>query len=505
MRKEIFIALSAVSLLCRGQIQVDYEAGVTVNAGDGDFAPHYILSGRGGTVTQPYSTLIHAGLSHRMDTTVRVSWGAGAEVWGGWSSSTDYYNLPLATAGETNSQHPARAWLQQLYAEGKYRGAYVVVGQKEHHSALLNESLSSGDLTMSNNSRPMPGVQAGFVNFQNIPYTKGWVQIDGEIGYYRTTDGDWLENHYNEYNHFITTGSWLNYKNIYFRTKPGQRVVATVGLQDACQYGGTRTIYTTTYTEDGTPVTTQTVIKQKADFEAFFKAFIPGRDASNTDGDQFCLGNHVGSWDLAVDVTLDNAAVIRGYYQSPWDDGSGFGKCNGFDGLYGIEYKSAHGGIVSGAVIEYFDFTNQSGPIHWAPDDFEGTSITEETTGGDDYWNNYAYNGYQSGGLSIGSSMIPGSIYNTNGYMRLRDNMLRGFHAAVMGNVCSEVGYRLMGSYRKSWGTPLIPRLTPADCVSLMVEATYSPRRVAGLDIKAQFALDHGNLLRYNTSGLVSV
>ncbi len=503
MRSVSFIALAAAALLAQGQVQLDYEAGVTANAGDGDFAPHYIMAGRGGTVTQQYSTLLHAGIAHKMDTTTRLSWGAGAEVWGGWASSITYLTTtppssvwPTATLTTENSQHPARVWLQQLYVEGKHRGVYATLGQKEHHSALLNDQLSSGDLTMSNNARPMPGVQAGFVNFQNIPFTHGWLQINGEVGYYRTTDGDWLENHYNYFNHFVTTDSWLNYKNIYFRTKPDQRVVATLGMQAACQFGGTRTLY-----ENG--VATQ-VVKQKTDAEAIFKALIPGKDA-RTDGDQYYGGNHLGSWDLAIDVALNNGATLRGYYQSPWDDGSSVGKLNGFDGLYGIEYKAASPGIVSGAVIEYFDFTNQSGPIHWAPADFEGTTITDEATGADDYWNNYAFNGYQSSGLSIGSAMIPGSIYNTNGFMRLRDNMMRGFHAAVMGNLTSEVGYRLMGSYRKSWGTPFIPRLTPADCLSLMLEATYSPRSIAGLDVKAQLAMDHGNLLGNNTGALVSV
>jgi len=495
MKKVFFIALMAVASLAHAEVQLDYEAGVTVNAGKGDFAPHYIMAGRGGTVTQQYSTLLQAGISHKMDTTARLSWGAGAEVWGGWASSTDYLR-GLGTSPYANPQHPARAWVQQAFVEGKYRAVYATLGQKEHHSALLNDALSSGDMTMSNNARPMPGLQAGFVNFQNIPFTGGWVQINGEIGYYRTTDGKWLENHYNEYNHFITTGSWMNYKNLYLRTKPGQRVVATVGMQAACQFGGTRT-----KRENG--VVTE-VIKQKSDIGAFFKAFIPGK-GSSVKGEEYYEGNHLGSWDAAVDVNLNGGSCVRAYYQSPWNDGSGIGKLNGFDGLWGLEFKAAKPGIVSGAVIEYLDLTNQSGPIHWAPADFEGTPITVEATGADDYYNNYAFNGYQAGGMSIGSAFVPGIIYNTNGYIRFKDTMMRGFHVGINGNITSQLAYRVMGSYRKSWGTPFIPRLEPASCTSFMLEATYSPRCARGLDIKAQLALDRGKMIGDNTGALVSV
>ena len=71
---------------------------------------------------------------------------------------------------------------------------------------------------------------------------------------------------------------------------------------------------------------------------------------------------------------------------------------NGLDGWYGIEYKSGEQGIINGAVIEYVDLTNQSGPIHWAPNDHD-TPITTEAPGADDYYYNYAYKGYQYYGM----------------------------------------------------------------------------------------------------------
>lgn len=514
MRNSLVTALAIVALLVQAQSQIDYSGGITVNAGKGDFAPHYIMAGRGGTVTQQYSTLLNAELSHTMDTTVRLSWGAGAEVWGGWSSSTDY-NKVVETppnAGATGwilppqvaeypahsrqALHPARAWLQQAYVECKYRSLFLTLGQKANHSALLNDDLSSGDLTMSDNARPMPGFKAGFVNFQNIPFTGGWVQINGEVGYYRSTDKQWLEHHYAPNSHFVTTGSWLNYKNLYLRTNPNRRVVATVGMQAACQFGGKRLMCVGGYVYQ--------IIEQQSNLKAFFKALVPGAESS-VEGEQYYMGNHLGSWDVALDVNLARGHAIRAYMQKPWNDGSGIGFLNGFDGLWGIEYKAPKAGIVSGAVVEYIDLTNQSGPIHWAPADFPGTPITSEATGADDYYNNYAYNGYQAAGMSIATPFVPGIIYNTMGYMRMRDTRLRGFHVAVNGNITPWLTYRVMGSYRKSWGTPFIPRTEPASCTSAMIEATYCPPRFKGLDVKVQVALDRGTLVGDNTGTLVGI
>lgn len=491
----IFITLTFVCT--HGQVQFDYDAGMIAGGGSGNLAPHYITAGRGGTITQTNNALLHASLSHKMDTTMRLSWGAGVELWTGWTSSTNYGIWTGDTGLQyINSQHPARAWVQQVWAEGKYRSISATLGQKQHKSLLVNNSLSSGDMIMSGNARPQPGLRAGFINYQNIPFTRGWVQIDGEIGYYKLTDENWINNHNNHYNHFTTTGYWMHYKNLYLRTKPGQRVVATVGMQSACQFGGTRTIR-----ENGE--VTQ-VIKQKVTAKTFFKAFIAGSGDAGT-GDDYIEGNHLGSWDIALDVNLNNGAVLRGYYQSPWEDGSGIGKLNGFDGLWGLEYRAARPGIINGVVIEYIDLTNQGGPIHWAPRDHQGTPLNNQATGADDYYNNYAFNGYHALGMSIGSPFVQGPLYNTDGYTRYADNMMRGAHVGIMGNLTGELDYRIMASHRKSWGTPLIPRIKPVYATSFMVEATYSPRRINGLGIKAQVAMDRGGLTGDNTGALVSI
>ena len=104
------VAAMALSQGLKAQCQIDYEAGVTVNAGDGNLAPHYIMANRYGTITQANSALVNARVGHAMDTTQRFSYGFGAEVWGGWASDADYQRYESGK-WVNHAQHPSRAWL----------------------------------------------------------------------------------------------------------------------------------------------------------------------------------------------------------------------------------------------------------------------------------------------------------------------------------------------------------------------------------------------------------
>ena len=485
------------SFTMTAQVEIEYEAGVTANVSSGKFAPYYIASNRGGTITQGHSGMAHSALWHEIDTTKRFSYAFGAELWTGYASNVAYdrYESEMEHLFPQN-QHPARFWVQRAYAQAKYRGVIATIGAKEPTSALVDKQLSSGDLIMSGNARPPFGIELGFVNFQNIPFTKGWVQIEGKVGYYKPADGKWLENHYNYYNYFVSASYWLHYKQFALRSNPDKPFSVSIGAQSACQFAGSMANYS-----HGQLTST---IKLAADIKAFFRTIIAGSGGESA-GDKFVEGNHLGSWDIALRYRFPSGHTLRGYHQRIWEDGSGIGMLNGFDGLWGIEYHSPHKGVINGAVVEYIDLTNQSGPIHWAPGDFEGTHITSQATGSDDYYNNYTYNGYHIRGMSVGSPFVKSPLYNTNGYMRYTDNLVRGFHLAVTGNIIPTLSYRAMLSFRKTWGTPFLPRVEPLTDTSAFVEAIYRPTAAPGLSLTAQLGLDRGNLYGNNFGALLSL
>lgn len=350
----------------------------------------------------------------------------------------------------------------------------------------------------------------GFVDPQPIPFTNSEVYIHGMVSYAKATDTDWLRDHfsYNYFLHngdFLTTDYYLHYKNMYLSTSPRHRFVFTIGAQAASQFGGNRLEKRTGYSPTGEEYDYDSVVHMNADAKAFFRTIIAGSGGA-ANGDHFVEGNHLGSWDIKGEYKLGNGHKIAAYYQSPWEDGSGIGKLNGFDGLWGLQYNFAPGSPVETVLVEYLDFTNQSGPIHWAPKDHEYNDIPNQATGSDDYYNNYTYNGYQILGHSIGSPIVPAPLYNNDGLeLRFRQNDLRAWHLAVRGTIGKQFTYKAMCSHTASRGTKYRPIWPEQKSFSAMVEAGYTPLWLEGLQIRGQVAWDRGQLRGHNFGALLCI
>lgn len=490
------VLISAIPL--RADYEIPWEATTTVNAGSGHFAPYYIMSNRGGLTTQPVSIYETARLFRTVSTGKRFDYGFGAEGSAGWSSPTAYTRFNGSEPVAVDRRQPY-ILLQQLYGEVKFRGMFLTVGMKRNDRSLFDSPLGTGDITLSDNARAIPQVRIGFIDFQNIPFTGKWVQIQAEAAYGKFMDRRWLEDHFNYDNSFITTGNWFHYKRCYFRTNPDKPFSVTVGMQHAAQFGGDYRAY-----EGGVLIYNH---KSHVGFKDFVDVFVQKKGSSgSTDGDrQYYNGNHLGSWDLKARYRFRNGSSLTAYFQWPWEDGSGIGKLNGFDGVWGLSYEAPGKAIINGAAVEYIDFTNQSGPIHWAPDDHPGSGIGGNATGADDYYNNFYYNGWANYGMSLGTPFISAPVYNRNGYMRFADNRIRGFQAGLSGNAVDNLEYRILASHRTSWGTPLIPRDHKLHDFSMMLEACYRFPKIEGLSLKGAFAFDSGSLCGTNVGLLVSL
>lgn len=480
---------------------MSYAAEVDVWGSTGRFAPSLIMADRGGKLTQGDGAMIDLMVERPISRLHRFEYGFGAEALAGWQRKTDYLRYDAGSRQFViNSQGPAPVWLQQLWAGVKFRGVYLRAGMWNRDNSLFDSRLGVGDIVLGDNARPVPRVAAGFIDFQNIPFTNGWVQICGELSWGKMADAKWNENHFNYYNDFLTTGVWMHFASCHFRTNPKQPFSLTIGMQSAAQFGGA----TTWYKQGQVRQTYKVDLK----FKDFINAFFPWSGSSATiAGDQiYYPGNHLGSWDLQLRYRLRGGDEISAYMQSPWEDGSGIGKLNGFDGVWGLAYHAAdRKAILTGAVAEYVDFTNQSGPMHWAPADHPATQVPSQATGADDYYNNYMYNGWMNYGQTIGTSFIPGTIYNTDGYLRVTDNRVRGFRLGAEGYVIPSVEWRALLSYRTSWGTSLLPKPERTSATSMLLEADWKLPMLTGFRLRGSVAWDAGHLLGNNFGAMVTI
>lgn len=464
--------------------EMNWEASTTINAGSGDFAPSLIMANRAGFITQSKGIYQRAGIFHELDTAKRFSFAFGFDGYVQGVSAVDYSKWNVDEQKfQSIPRRPSAAVIQQLFGEIKYRSLFLLVGMKENDRTFLQNPLSSGDITVSNNARPIPQLRVGFFDFVDIPLTNHWVQIIGDIAYGKFLDSKWNEQHYNYYNYFLTTDVWFHYKRLYLRSNPDKPFVATVGMQHAAQFYGTFKSYSGGVCRE--------TIKPRNFWKSVLNVFVQSQYSdSQIEGESLNFeGNHLGSWDLKFDYRLKNNDKISLYLMKPWEDGTGIGWQNGFDGVWGIAYKWAHNKIFKGAVFEYLDFTNQAGPFLHEPSE----NIPTNTTGGDDYYNNFMYNGWTNYGMGVGSPVLKSTIYNTDGCLKYLDNAVRGFHAGVDGRI-GNVDLRILLSWKQSKGTPYIPRTKRVQSTSMMIGGHYKFPKVEGLSLNAQIGFDAGDL-----------
>lgn len=461
-----------------------YSAALFANASTGSFAPYMIGSWNADRTTMKNAVTADLSIEKPMSTGGRFDWGFGAEVLTGYQHGADYGRYDSETLDWTTSvMRPAPFSLRTLYAEAHYRSLYLVVGMKGFESKIVDGRLSSGDLLRSNNARPIPGAAIGFVDFQNIPFTNGWLQIDGQIMYGKFTDNSFRRKQFNHYNDLIATDIYYTYKYCYFRTKPTERFSATFGMQAAGQFGGSTDFY-----YHGQLRRSETRGFRVKDV---LKMFFPTLD----NGNGYYEGNSLGTWSLRARYRFSNDNELAVYWEKPFEDGSGIGCRNGMDALYGVQYTFSRNSWLKSFVAEYLDFRNQSGPLHYAPGDHTGPSITSEATGGDNYYNNDTYGPYTNYGMSIGSPMLVAPIYNQNGFPQFIYNRMRGFHVAAIGDVMPELGYRVAASWQKGYAMGRTPLPHAKTDFSAMAEVDWhADRLLEGLSVNCRVAFDCGKL-----------
>lgn len=489
MKTTIF-RLAFVALLILGcglcssaDVTVEYHAGVSAQSSSGTLAPYMLGSWNQGRYAEGNGIWQEAGLVKRLDMSKRFDWSVGLDYIMGIGRKTDYarWETYTETWGESRAGRSALR-LQQLFVEIKHRAAYLTVGMKGSHSLIVDDQISSGDLTRSNNATPIPGIGAGFLGFVDIPFTKGWLQINGEIMYGKLMDSGFKREEFNYYSGGLSQNLWYNYKRCYFRTDPEKNFHITIGMQAAGMFAGSYYQYM-----NGQLVSS---VHRGFKFADVLQMFFPREG-----GENYYTGNHLGTWDFKADYRMRDGGCLSAYFEWPWEDGSGIGRMNGWDGLWGIQYTFPGKGPVSKAVMEYLDFTNQSGPIHFDPEDNPFNPITGHAQGGDNYYNNDYYGAYTNYGMGIGTPFLMSPIYNLNGSLAYLHNRARGFHVAVEGSPAEWVDYRVMAGYQKAGGSGRLPAYRRKGTSSAMLEVRMRPfRRIPGLEVGVRMAFDKGDL-----------
>ena len=463
-----------------------YRVEASANASSGSYAPLWFTANRNGLSSQePNSGYLRAGLAYRQAFNRGWKIGAGLDL-----------------VGAVNS--PSGFIVQQAYADISWRVLNLSIGSKERAPLGKNPLLSSGGMVEGNNARPVPQVRAEIADYYTVPGTRGWFAFKGYVAYGRFTDDRWQRDFARPFQQAYVQKVLYHSKALMLKVGNKERfpLEAEAGMMMSAQFGGERHDFDSDGTEE--------VECMPHGLKNFGKVFFAKSGGADTPGgDQVNVeGNHVGSWDFALNYYWRDWK-FRVYYEHFFDDHSQmffeYGRWK--DGHLGIEVTLPKNRWVSTLLWEGLATKDQSGPILYDGDDrfegaaFQGTQISAK----DDYYNNFFYQSWQHYGLGMGNPLLPGPIYNKEGNLKFRSNRVRANHWAFCGTPSDEWGYRVLMSYALHWGTYSNPLDKICKQFSSLYEVTYSPRKWDGWHFSLSAAVDHGDYLGNSGGGMITV
>lgn len=408
-----------------------------------------------------------------------------------------FFNKDLVVSGavdalaSVHADHPA--YLQQCYANLSYGSFFIEAGSREEKQVARDDLLSSGSFAKGINAKPIPQVHFGTNDFWTVPFTKGWLSINFDFGYGKFMDSNYREERFREagdVNKIYATGAYYHQKHLYLRTPTTKRFFIMAGIEHVVQFGGTGYGY-----EHGV-LTGKT---KPANLKAFWNVILPLGDKNYVENEameDWIFGNHLGTMTVQLGWNITPSHLLQVYYDDPFEDGSGMRKSNGYDGLWGLQYNNKASGrqYVRGVVLEFFQSTNQSGPIHWDNADFPEpirSQITDYVTGDDNYYNHVFYDSYTHYGMTPGTALLASPIYNKDGYTKFRDNRVKAWHLGMNGELSQRLSYLVKCSYREGWGTYAAPLPVKHHSFDALLQCNYDrgPWHVSGA-----YAFDKGNI-----------
>ena len=381
------------------------------------------------------------------------------------------YNLGLDLVVVSKAPNRNSYWVQQAFAEVKWRSLAISLGSREQHeSAIVNQNLSSGDMVYSNNVRPNPEVKISIPKFTLIPHTKNRLYIKGDFAIGKYLDGDYLEKTAVPNNQNFVKNPLSHHKSLYLRlgdikSKP-QSVQWIVGVNDYVQWNGDNFRYKNgewTYPTSAS--------------NNFARVLIPSDESRS--------GSHLASYNFRVDYGQNYADEVYSFYAQHFIEAKDdiFFK-NYRDMLLGLEYKSLRKKFFSGLVLEYL-YTKQQRASHLS-----------------NYYNQPAHEqGSSYYGRGMGNPLLLSPEYNGDGTLGFKSNRISAMHVGLEGHINDEFQYSLLTTYGTSDGTYRKPYSEAKTGIASLLGVTYNYPKITGLSIKCSVAYDNGAFFGSDTFG----
>ena len=478
MRKNIILSLFcliSVGIIAQNK-ETSYRAETFGSFSTGENTPFWMLHHNWGMVPlEANNFYVRGGVFHKQAINGDWSFRLGADVAG--SSPHAYGSV----------------WVQQAYGELYWKSLRLRIGSKEDYTSFLDERLSSGDFTKSNNARPLPEIEASIPDFLLVPHTRGNMYIRGNFAVGKYLDGDWQEDVASPQNQAYTKDVLSHRKSIAFRfgnIERNNRLQFTIEMDHQAQWGG---ILYKNYTNEAEGYQMQ---DQPQGLSDLFRVMIAKEGSPNSSGadNAYVAGSQVGSYTFKFDYKLKSADVASLYLHHFFDDGSGMTFENYRDMLLGVQYKTREKKYLSNIVFEYIYTKQQTGPIHFnlLMDDAHD-NIRNKGNGNDNYYNNVDYvQGRSYYGRTSGTPLFLSPEYNKDGRLNFKSSRIISFHLGLEGHLLPRLSYRLLATTGQTWGRYYVPFVAVRDGFASNLDLIYMPSCARDLDIKLSTGFNKG-------------
>jgi hypothetical protein len=436
------------------------ETGVIVSAGKQ--TPFWLMSNQYGLITpDKFNAWMRLGLKANLFADRNIDYDYGFDI--------------IDRQGNTSN----KLYLHQAYVRLKLYFVNFQAGSMEEKFGNQDSSLSSGGLLWSGNARPMPKVSIMVPKYTAVPFTRGYLEFKGGISH------GWFGD-----NQFVKD-SWLHHKYFYLQLGGRLPVHIHYGFQHFAQWGGEST--------------DSNIGKLPQSFSDFMRVFFADHGDENAINSERlnALGNHLGSRNFGIDI--DFSRVKAGvYWQTIFEDSSGREFKNIKDGLWGIYFHSKDKNrLINGAVYEFINTTDQSGPIDSYSDNKEMWPV-----GNDDYFNNGIYPfGWTYHNMVIGTPLItsPAVLKVTNsGHEYIWNNKVICHHIGLEGKH-RDLHYKLFATYYLNYGTNSYPFESAIPQYSFLLQAQIVDKLPWGMSASLAIGVDHGELYGNNAGFRISL
>ena len=474
-----YIILSAFMLSAHAQKEINhlsYNAGAFGSVSSGNQTPFWMVNNQYGVIPLDANTgYLRTSMSYHHFFNSNWSWVTKVDL---VAVVPRYRNV----------------YAQQLYSELAYKGIRLSIGSHEsgkYLQTVTDPLLSSGDLGLATNARPIPEINLYSPDFIALPWTGGWLQGKANFAVGRSFDTDYLDSFIDENQYYIQNLLW-HHKSLYVRIKDTKNdfpLSFIAGIRHVVQWGGEAT----------NPLFKGQQPHSLKDFLRVVLGFSGDETASISDQVN-ALGAHYGTYDFRLGFEKKDWAIF-GYYQHIFNDASGMEFYNALDGLKGIQIEIPRSTWLKKIVFEHLYTLNQSGPFHYIW--FDHDKYPGYGGGADNYYNNGEYTtGFSYFNRSLGTPFLLSPEYNKAGKSGFKHNRVQAWYLGAEGEISRNLSWRFRLSTMESFGTPYAPISQKLTATSFMTDFSYCRK---AWTFTTSIAADHGPLLGNHWGCSISV